>query len=119
MTILVCQKRHHEPHVTPIYVIDGRGISTRDEHCDGLPRWPHTRPKPPPVQDWDAYCPYMTDHGTTTVVNVGAKWLVEWVVPGPRYRSVPFPKDQWPEAINYAQKLAQERKQQNGLVEGR
>lgn len=110
MTILSCQKRHHKPHyVLPVGVWAGRF-----DYCDGLPRWPYARPKPPRIESMQ-YTKYREKHQTIAVWRLGKpRYLVE--LPE---SDVPYGDDDraFPthaEAIAYAQNLVNERKKNSG-----
>lgn len=108
MTILSCQKRHHEPHQVPeLYQRqDGRpGFFVRT--CDGRAQWPYARPKPPPISDPYHHGAYCRQHSVIAVFKGGSVWQA-WAGTTITYF------DTHTEAITYAQKLAQERKQQHG-----
>ena len=101
MTILNCQKRHHEPHTAP-----GR------RYCTGLPQWPHTRPKPPRGINGSAHTKYMeSNHGIAVYKNYGeGSWGV-WVECGRPFFPVGPHHPTHAEAITYAQNLVNERRQ--------
>ena len=103
MTILACQKRHHEPH-WPWDTSHPLGGYT---YCDGLPRWPYARPKPPRVSG-DEYEDYQRENGTIEIRYPGRLFTIRWH-DGKTWRW--NAKRTHAEAITYAQKLAQERKQ--------
>ena len=115
MTSLDCQKRHHEEHVT---TKDGRWIL-----CNGLPCWPHTRPKPwADVVDLPDDKDYMQAEETIAIVAIDGRWHVYWYTPPEcgnwtagccRFlESGTFPTHA--EAITHAQALVNERKKQDG-----
>ena len=121
MTILVCQKRHHEPHYVTVPDV-GFGV-WGDRRCNGRAVWPHTRPKPwADVVDLPDDKDYMQAEETIAIVAIDGRWHVYWYTPPEcgnwtagccRFlESGSFPTHA--EAIQYAQKLAQERKQQHG-----
>lgn len=109
MTILSCQKRHHEPHVIEWFGVFGEEITRRD--CDGRARWPYDRPKPPRIHDHDRSIPYALEHDVIVIFKDVYRPLWTAYMPGDNGYSQFFTHT---EAINYAQKLAQERSKQRG-----
>lgn len=114
MTILGCQKRHHEKH----YVSHSGWPNYEALVCDGRPGWPYPRPKPPRIRgDRDASIDYQLAHNVIVVycslaiAPFESRWWVDWV-DDTEY----FPT--FHEAVHYAQKLAQERNKQRGTYQG-
>ena len=102
MTILDCQKRHHEEHFT---TKDGRWIL-----CNGLPCWPHTRPKPPRGINGGAHTKYMESNpGIAVYKNYGEESWVVWVECGRPFFPVVSHHPTHAEAITHAQALVNER----------
>ena len=103
MTILVCQKRHHEPHPIP------GSYSPEYGHimCLGRAVWPYARPKPPRISS-DEYEDYQRENGTIEIRYPGRLFTIRWH-DGKTWRW--NAKRTHAEAITCAQKLAQERKQ--------
>ena len=110
MTILVCQKRHHEPHY--VYTAGCPIV------CTGLPQWPYARPKPwADVVDLVDDKDYMQAEETIAIVAIDGRWHVYWYTPPEcgnwtagccRFlESRTFPTHA--EAIEYAQALVNER----------
>ena len=102
MTILVCQERHHEPHAVLVYPYWVK--------CDGLPQWPYARPKPPRGINGSAHTKYMESNpGIAVYKNYGeGSWGV-WVECGRPFFPVGPHHPTHAEAIQYAQKLVNER----------
>lgn len=113
--ILVCQKRHHKPHTAKVIDPVAGAWNT---YCDGLPRWLYQRPKPPRGIGTVPHIKTQRENNTITVYQ--ERFDRDWYVIFPTdktWQLRDFPTHA--AAITYAQKLAQERTQQNGLVQGR
>lgn len=104
MTILDCQKRYHDPHVIR-HPIDGGYLG----QCNGLPKWPYARPKPPRLSEGSARSEYERVHD---VYYVSKSLELLWVIGSVNFITC---RPTHAEAIQYAQNLVNERR---SCVEG-
>lgn len=107
MTILSCQKRHHEPHWVHDYLRPGMTA----EWCDGLPQWPYARPKPPRISDPYHHGAYCREYGVIAALKGETTWMV-WAA---NDMFAPFPTHA--EAIMCAQNLVNERRKTSGTYQ--
>ena len=114
MTILSCQKRHHEPHITEKPRPSPYGWRYSVHWCDGRAVWPYARPKPPRKCRINSaeFAEYQKENGTVSAHITGRPWedapWAVYVYESPHGWDDPlFPTHA--EAITYAQNLVNER----------
>lgn len=112
MTILKCQKRHHEPHYVTVPDV-GFGV-WGDRRCNGRAVWPYARPKPPRIRS-HASIGYQIEHPSVLVVyRFGGRWYIDATDGSQVIDYAPSPTHA--EAIRYAQNLVNERRKRESAT---